>query len=124
MKIHSNTLTPELFGEILRATKAAGKMARSVYYDTLRITPSSSRVNAYDVVLASNSWATPTAGRCRQWLSEGKWTATGEEWKWLLAGVFARDPDAKVGPFTDSAAFERLTQGKYSSTDNREAAVR
>ncbi len=104
MRIHSNVLTHSDITNSLLNERAAGRIARTVTFDTCSSHGSRTHSNAFEVKLQSYSKET---GDGRRWgntggygstsVTTGEYTATYDEWGFFLSALYRLDPAMVVG---------------------------
>lgn len=117
MKIHSDTLTQDDLYNSLFAANDRGRVADSVYFDILDPAGSRKRLRAFEVRLASSE---KLPGDNRRLTNSGTrgagnlWAATYDEWGWIIAEIFKRDPSATVGDYDGVDDFNRRTSRTFT----------
>lgn len=102
MRIHTDILTADDIYAALAAEQAAGRISPHVFFEVLTSHGSRIRARAFEVKLASD---VRDAGR--RWGNSGgygatsytthSYTATYDEWGWLIAALYQIDADALWG---------------------------
>lgn len=120
MRLHTDKLTGLDLYKIRKAVIDENLIAPHVYFDKLDGRGSRSRARAFDVHLAT---ATKLKGDGRRWLNTGnegagnEYAATYDEWGWLIAEIFERDPEAIFGNYKGREDFHRQTHGAYTESE-------
>lgn len=117
MRIHSNTLTVANFG---KALQASGLRADGVYIDGITCHGSRKRAGAFEIVVRATD-GTDRHGKRRTWPNGGSHgaatgrgkAATYDEWGYLIAALYAIDPDAICGPYSGAENFHAVTSDRY-----------
>lgn len=114
MKLHADKITLTNVYDALFAAKAAGKITEDVHFVVLHKSPSRSRRHGYEIQLGTDDKTTgPT--RSRHYKNSGHsgaasvYAATYAEWGWLIAELFAINPDATFGPYKGIDSFNTQT---------------
>lgn len=100
MRIHTDKLTVTDIQNALQSEKNAGRIARDVTFKTL--TTHNSRDYAYSFEVQLEAY-TKVDGDGRRYANSGSYgaatayTATHDEWGWLLSVLFAKDEYMRVG---------------------------
>lgn len=100
MRIHTDTLSPMHVINALQAEKQAGRIAHEVTIKKIRKHGSRARARGIEVQLTASA---PGGGRrvgnsgSYGPMTDGTYAATFDEWGWLLAALFKRDPAMIVG---------------------------
>lgn len=126
MRLHTDTLTADTIRDAFRAEVEAGRIARSVGFETLTEHRSTTHARAFEVKLGSYSKA---PGDGRRWgnsggygatsQTTGEYTATYDEWGWFLAALYQVDPVMVVGSksspiYSDADHFAVRTGATYA----------
>lgn len=99
MKIHSDTLTEDDLFNSLFAANDRGRVADSVYFAKLDPASSRSRLHGFEIQLASSE------------------KVSVDEWGWIIAELFKRDPTAIVGGYDGIKDFNR--RSSYTFTERQ-----
>jgi len=120
MRIHSNKLSMMHIIHALNDEKMAGRIAHTVTFKKHETLGSRSHAHAFEIQLESSEHST---GRRRG--NDGSyganldgWAAMYDEWGWLLAALYAKDPDMVVGTnknpvYANSSDFHERTGMTY-----------
>jgi hypothetical protein len=123
MRLHSNILRYSHIHSALEAAKAAGKVDRSVQFETLDDKGSRTRDHAFEVQLGW--YGNKVAGDGRRWKNSGNrgansydngtgvYAATYDEWGWFIAELYRIDPNLVFGHYKDRATFLTMTKHAY-----------
>ena len=100
MRLHTDVLTYSDFYNALEDEKTKGRIAESVGFKILERYGSRDRARAFEVQLESYE-KQPGDGRrygnSGSYGSGENYTATYDEWGWLFAALFEKDPDMRAG---------------------------
>lgn len=124
MKIHTNTETVSAVRKALQLANLAGQVAPNVYLDRCVPAGSRTRAHAAEIHLAATdrSYGHRYANTGMVGADSGTFAATYDEWGYMLAHLFAADPDAVAGQYKSAESFHALTKGAYVLTVPAKAA--
>jgi hypothetical protein len=112
MLIRTNSHTSATIRDALAREIAGGRIAPTVYVDTLTEHRSRTHARAFSVILAS---PTKVDGDGRRFGQRGAYSrgdayaATFDEWGWFLSALFRADDALSAGPYESREAFNEET---------------
>jgi len=129
MKLHTNLTETQVY-EALQWAKHKNLITRDVHFTVFTPGPSMTHPHGYEIQLGTYDQDSLPAGytdqngyklRVRRYRGgnrgDARWAATWHEWGWLIAEIFAADPNARWGANPARCARPEYAGG-YSSPDD------
>jgi hypothetical protein len=128
MRFHSDTLTANQVREALRGEIRAKRVGGSVYFDVLTEHSSRSHARGLEIQLKAYDVADAPDTPKRRFANSGGYGASGDyaatydEWGWLIAALYAIDPQMVAGAprspiYADAEHFDERTALTYNPAE-------